>query len=50
MVINKPFKDHVKNTTEKHYCENLEKWTAGAFIARERRIIMIKWIGEKCFC
>ena len=44
--FNKPFKDYIKASSEKHMADNLEKYAEGKITASERRILLTKWVGD----
>ena len=46
VCINKPFKDYVKEQSEKHVFENIDKYSKGKIRVMERRILLTKWCGE----
>ena len=46
VVVNKPFKDRVKVSSEKHMKENMELYMKGKITASQRRVLLSKWIGE----
>ena len=46
MVINKPFKIHVRYCFERHLKENLDLYVEGKLSASERRVLTTKWVAE----
>ena len=45
--FNKPFKDYIKASSEKHMADILEKYAEGKITASERRVLLTKW-GRRC--
>ena len=46
VIVNKPFKDHVRLMSEKHIEENLDLYTEGKITASQRRVLITQWCGE----
>ena len=46
VFINKPFKDEVRSLFEDHLDKNLGQYVDGKINASQRRVLMIKWVGE----
>ena len=46
VVINKPFKNYIREEFEKHIDENLELYVEGKLLVSERRILTTKWVAN----
>ena len=46
VVINKPFKSHVRYCFERHLNENFDLYVEGKLLASERRVVTTKWVAE----
>ena len=46
MVINKAFKNYVRELFEKHIDENLEAYVEGTLSTAKRRILTTKWVAD----
>ena len=46
MVINKPFKNHIRKDFERHLEENLDLYVEGKLSASERRVLTTKWVAN----
>ena len=44
--INKPFKQYLEEASEEHYYNNTTSWMEGKISAKERRILMSKWVVD----
>ena len=46
VVINKPFKSHVRYCFERHLNENLDLYVEGKLLVSERRVLTSNWVVE----
>lgn len=44
--VNKSFKQYMEDASQEHYFEHTESWVEGKISAKERRILMSKWVGD----
>lgn len=44
--INKSFKQYLEDASQEHFFENTDSWMEGKVSAKERRILMAKWVGD----
>ena len=48
VLINKLFKDEARSLFEDHLDKNLDQYVDGKINGSQRRVLMIKWVGEAC--
>lgn len=46
VIINKPLKDRIKELSEIHYDNNMDKWQHGKYSISERRIMITYWVAQ----
>lgn len=46
IAINKPLKDRIKELSEIHYDNHMDKWINGKYSIGDRRIMLINWIDQ----
>ena len=46
VTVDKPFKNEVRRLFEDHLDKHLELYVEGKLPASQRRILMIKWVGQ----
>ena len=46
VVVNKPFKNYVRELFEKHIAENLESYVERTLSVAKRRILTTKWVAD----
>ena len=44
--VNKSFKQYLEDASQDHYLNNTESWVEGKVSAKERRILMTKWVAD----
>ena len=46
MAINKPLKNRIKELSEIHYDNHMDKWENGKYSIGDRRIMVTHWVGQ----
>lgn len=44
--VNKSFKQYMEDSSQEHYLDHTDRWVEGKISAKERRILMSKWVGD----